>query len=336
MKKLFIALAIVLAGINPVLGNQPNQSPIMTLKPRQPNWRYEVAKMYPQGTPQVIVFYEPLAGGEEQPVKQVIFYENNRIQVEMDIVVVDEETPAAKEWNSQLVPHGTRVDFSPEGQLVKASGYNYGVLEGECKIFYGDGKLQNEATYSDGKIVGIAKAYYPDGQLKEEAYYENGQLEGEVVQYHPNGNKAAVFPHHEGKVEGIAMNWFPSGLLNVQRSFTDGQLNGDGKNPALIVYDEARNVVEVLDFRKGLATGLHIRYHDNGVESYRLNYKNGKKEGKEQFFGEDGTLLGEGLYQDGIPMGKHWRNHPNGTIAYQADFGKTGALQHPIAELSED
>jgi antitoxin component YwqK of YwqJK toxin-antitoxin module len=337
MKKLFVSLILILAGIQPALGSQPNSTALlMTLKPRQPNWRIEVVKMYSHGTPNVIVFYEPTLEGGERPVKQVTFHENSRIQIEMDVAVVDEESRGAKEWNSKIVPHGTRVDFNQEGQLVRVAAYQFGLLDGECKTFYGQGKIQNEATYLLGNLNGAAKSYYEDGKLKEEAYYENGLLEGEVIQYHSNGNRAALVPHHEGKVHGVAMNWFPSGILNVQRQFSEGILHGDGKNPAFIVYDEARNIVEVLDFRKGQPVGLHIRYHANGIESYRLNYKNGKKEGKEQFFAEDGVLLGEGLFRDGMAIGKHFRNHPNGTLAYEAHFDERGALLQPVVEFNQN
>ena len=334
MKKIFFAFAICLAAMSPLMG-APQQNPLsITLKPRQPNWRFEIVKIFPQGNPQLIHFYEPTVDGE-RIVKQVVFYENNQIQSEMDLIAVDAESEIAKEWQSSIVPHGARVDFSPEGKLLKVASYREGVMDGDCKLFYPNGQIQNEVTYVAGKMAGPTKSYYEEGQLKEEAYYKNGALEGDVVQYHPNGNKAALFPHSNGVLEGIAYSWFPSGNLSLQRRFSEGALHGDGKNSALIAYDEERNVIEMLDFRQGQAVGLHTRYYPNGAESYRVSYKNGKKEGKEKFFSDDGYLLGEGLFQNGLALGKHWRSHPDGTLAYEAHFDSKGVLVEPIVEYNE-
>ncbi len=87
MKKMFIALFLSLAGFNSLASAEQNTaSYLMTLKPRQPNWRFEVIKTFPQGNPQVIVFYEPIREGE-RAVKQVVFHENSRIMSEMDIIL---------------------------------------------------------------------------------------------------------------------------------------------------------------------------------------------------------------------------------------------------------
>jgi antitoxin component YwqK of YwqJK toxin-antitoxin module len=335
MKKIVFPFLIFLASLNLCLEAQSENlsSYLMTLKPRQPNWRFDVVKKHPSGNPAVILFYEPTLTGESA-VKQVIFHENGKIQTEMDLTRVEEDSSVVKEWNSPFVPHGTWVDFSVDGELLKTAVYQFGVLNGPCKTFYSNGQIQSEIVYENGCFAGIAKSYFEDGKLKEEAFYEKGLLQGDVVQYHPNGNKAALFPHQDGKLHGTSLHWFPSGILNVQRQFKEGELQGDGKNPALLVYDEERNLIEALDFRKNEPTGLHIRYDKKGNESYRCYYKNGKKEGKEQFF-EEGSLSGEGLFQKGVAVGRHWRNHPNGTLAYQANYSSKGELLEPICEFNE-
>ncbi len=116
----------------------------------------------------------------------------------------------------------------------------------------------------------------------------------------------------------------------------NGLLHGEGKNPAFIAYDEARNIVEVVDFRDGNPVGTHLRYYPNGKESYRVVFKNGKKHGQEQFFDEEGNLLGSGLFSEGRPMGKHWRNYPDGSLAYRAEFDNQGDLLLPICEYNTE
>src|SRR5690554_6456254 len=127
MRKIFFACALLL-GNGVLLASSEPVNPahlLMTLKPRQPNWRFEVVEAFPQGNPKKITFYEPTLEGE-RPVKQLVFYENSSIQSEVDVVQVDEESQATKEWGSTLVPHGTRVEFSPEGKVAKVGNYQWG------------------------------------------------------------------------------------------------------------------------------------------------------------------------------------------------------------------
>jgi len=307
-----------------------------SLKAREPNWRVEVVKSYPNGSPQVILFYQPLLDGTEKAVKEVFFHENGRIQTEMDIVIVDEGSPVAKEWGSTIVAHGMRVDFNQEGQLVKAASFERGLFQGEIRFFSPEGKVLLSQFFANGKPQGRAMAFYENGTLKEDATYSNGELDGDLIQYYETGVKALVLPHKNGKANGLSTEWFPSGAVRAERQFSNGQLSGDGKNPAVILYDEEHRVREVADFREGKSFGLHTRYHENGKEIYRVQYKNGVKVGKELYFGEDGALLGQGVFDLGAPQGKHWRNHPNGALASLAEYDSQGRLLGPITEFDEN
>src|SRR3989344_8243216 len=336
MKKLLFSLIFCFVGFAAEAAENKFDPGGLPCEPHQPNWRLEIVHAYSHGAPQSVLFYEPAAEADEQPVKEVGFYENGQIQFEMDVAVVDEDAPAALEWGSNIVPNGARVEFSPQGELLKISNYKFGKLQGECRYFYPNGKVERVVSYAGGEVVGSIRVFYEDGKIKEEAPNKKGQLAGDVVQYYPNGAKAAVIPHQEGKPHGLVVEWYPSGALKSQRQFFQGLLHGDGKNPAMISYDEKRNILEVVDFREGQPVGMHIRYHANGKESYRLSYKNGKKEGKEQFFSEEGVLLGEGLFQKGRAIGRHYREYANGNLAYLAEFDGEGTLLEPIAEFNED
>ena len=309
---------------------------VLSLKQRQPNWRSEIIKTFANGNPEQILLYEPLITGGEHPVKQISFYENGRIQAEMDVAQVAEDAPGAIQWKSTIVPHGARVELNADGQLRQIAQYRFGLLEGDSKTFFPNGKLETSSQYLHGVLNGVSQAFFANEQLKEELHYYNGQIDGDYVQYYENGAKALLFPHEEGKLHGVSCEWFPSGVLKFQRRFVQGVLHGDGKNPAVIAYDESRNIIEVVDFRQGVPFGMHIRYHKNGQEAYRVAYKNGKEEGKKQFFSESGSLLGEGSFSEGVPYGTHWRNYPDGQPAYLAKFDEEGNLLAPILEYHQN
>jgi len=70
-------------------------------------------------------------------------------------------------------------------------------------------------------------------------------------------------------------------------------------------------------------------------ESYKVQYRNGKKHGKEQLFSENGKVLGEGEFKEGVPLGKHWRNARKWTASLYRPFDQQGKLLEPILEFTD-
>lgn len=328
MKQLFLYALFAFCACLPLKAQQNDLLEAKkSLMQRQPNWRVEVEKTHPNGSLELVTFYRPKTQGEE-PIKQVRFYESGQIQWEMDVMLDSEK--------ETILPHGTRVEFFEGGKLFKVSRFIKGLLEGPLKIYYPDEKLQTFLSYHEGKLSGPVYSYYEKGSLKEEGYYENGLLEGALTQYYEEGGKAALIPHKKGKPHGVCFQWFPSGKLQMQKRFFEGELQGDGKTPALIHYDEEQNIIEALDFSHNLAQGYHLCYYPNGREKYRVFYREGKKEGKELFFSEEGETLGEGAFEEGIAVGTHFRKHPNGVNAFLAKFDSQNSSLEPISEYDEE
>jgi antitoxin component YwqK of YwqJK toxin-antitoxin module len=339
MKKTICFLTLVLCSLGFAGSNEPTHQPLPTLnlplKPREPNWRTEIVQQFPNGIPQTILFYQPLPNEKEIPVKQVMFHDNGKILSETDIAVVDEDSEAATMWKSKLVPHGVRIELNREGKLVKAANYQFGFLEGECRMLYPNAVPLLSQHFVHGKLEGKVQSFYEDGKLKEEASYHNGVLDGYFAKYNETGSKIASVFYKEGKPDGLAQEWFPSGVLLSQRHFINGELHGDGKNPAFIVYDEDKNIREVIDFRDGVPYGTQRQYHPNGKESYQVQFKNGLKEGKEFYYSDKGIVIGEGVFKGGKAVGKHWREHTNGSLAYLAEYNSSGKLLEPIVEMND-
>ena len=59
------------------------------LKIRQPNWHLRTIDKYPDGTPRLIIYYEPILGKNyEIPVKQALLAENGKVVEETDLQVL--------------------------------------------------------------------------------------------------------------------------------------------------------------------------------------------------------------------------------------------------------
>jgi len=306
-----------------------------TLRPGQPHWRSQIAEAYPSGVPLRVMFFEQIGDQKETAVKQRGFYPNGQVKFEMDLTTVEEDSPGAKEWKSTFVPHGVGLWLHENGRVEKIAHYDRGVLHGEMKLHYPDGTPKGTCVFQQGKRHGKMVVYYEDGLKAEEASYLDDKLTGDLIRYYPKNVRAQLIPYEDGVPHGHAMDWYESGALKASRRFDKGLLHSDGKNPAVVVYNEEHAIQEVQDFQHGEAIGTHLRYHPNGKESYKVLYKNGKKEGKEQFFSKEGKLLGEGLYQAGIAIGKHWRNHENGKQAFLAEFDEQGKLKSPVEEFND-
>ncbi len=132
---IYIVAVVLMAGVGHTEPPKEAVSVLLSLKQRQPNWRSEIVKLYPNGTPESVLLYEPIFEGGEKPTKQLFFYEIGQIRTEVDIIAVDQDSPGAKAWKSTIVPHGARVDLSPEGQLQHTAEYRYGLNHGMDQIF---------------------------------------------------------------------------------------------------------------------------------------------------------------------------------------------------------
>ena len=192
--------------------------------------------------------------------------------------------------------------------------------------------MKTEGAFKQGQRHGLLISYNPEGIKQEQAFYSNGALEDELIRYYPKGARATLIPYKNGLPHGNAMEWYESGSLKASAVYSSGVLHSDTRNPALILYSGDKTILEVRDYKQGEPTGSHIKYHSNGKEQYKIYYQNGKKQGTEQYFGVDGSLIGECTYQDGVGVGKHWIRHENGVLAYVAEYDSNGSLVSPIQE----
>jgi len=314
---------------------QEQASLLSLLTQKEPNHRAATDEVFPDQSPKVVTFFAPGQNGNELPVKRIEFYDDRSIKYEMDLCEVQTGTKAHELWNSTIVPHGVRVDFYSKGNISKISLYKEGLLHGPVKLFHSNGKLKSHLMYEDNEGTGPYQAFDEKGAKKEEGEFIKGKVHGSYTYYYPEGTQAAVIPYLMGKVDGTIEEWHENGALKAKRRMKEGKPNGNGKEPALQLFDKEHNLVESLDFKDGIPEGNLLRFHPNGQESYKISFSKGKKEGFERFYDQEGNLLGKGIYKKGMPVGKHYRNHPNNKLASEAEFDDQGNMVKPAFEYNE-
>ncbi len=304
------------------------------LKKRLPEWNPMVCEKHLNGSPKRVVFYEEDDEGKEQPVKQITFFETGQTQEETDLMVL-EKKELDESVSKNGIPHGVNVLFYENGQVKRVAFFHRGRLHGTSKIFYPDGKLNHVTTYKEGLPDGAIISYYESGKIIAEGVYKDGKLIGEYFRYYESGEKESLAHYIDGVLDGKVFEWYENGNQKSIHHYLKGALHSKEGQPAIIIYDKNGSIEEIQYFENNIPVKSHIKYHPNERESYRVSFQKGKKDGKEVWQSDTGRLVGEGLYVEGKKVGKHWKEHENGTLAFLADYDKEGCLKEPIRNFDE-
>ncbi len=332
------------------------------LKKREPNWRPSVQKNYPDGTPEVILFFEPEKGGSSEiPVKFITNYPDGKIHVETDIQF----------HKDRLVADGASATYTTDGTLHIYASYKEGKLDGTIKIFTANGHLKSSYRVHEGILEGTKESYYESGKIEERSHYSSGKLHGKMEKFYENGSMAAVLHFDKGVLDGESVEWNPDGSVKEKLVYISGVQYNSQKlpyyNPNLVplqpLSEEASNVVpdqnqvedytenqihegEVINKRKdgtlakklnylhGKSHGEQISYHPNGKQEALLTYSEGVLDGKKILMDETGVLLEEATYKNGDLEGRYFVRRPNGqeVISHYKNNRLYGLYQvfHPL------
>lgn len=168
-----------------------------------------------------------------------------------------------------------------EEDCNKCSAYQF--FDGKCIPRTGlghrvDEKGRWEIPYVNGKEHGIVKVFYPDNMLKYIMSYKWGKQEGEQLYYNAKGEQIYVLPYKDGKMHGKYV-YFP---------------RAEGKTA--IRFGVKQEVDFVDDKREGLA----VIYYDNEKIRQETQWHNDKEHGYDRLYNEDGKLLIEAFFEDGV------------------------------------
>lgn len=293
-----------------------------TLKKIEPNFRLERVE-------NKVYYYAPSLGKKEMEgvVKEVTYSPEGKEEVERDLI----ELPSGK-----IVSHGVSVAYYPSGALQRISFFDKGKLHGMVQTLYENGRVAQVCSYSQDVRHGKWVSYDEKGHLIKEGCYREGNPVGTFCSYYPSGQRHTEESYEDGVLHGQHSEWYEDGSLAAVLFFKKGVLHGTEAQPAKMLYYPDHAPKEVLNFQYGIPVGTHTQYYENGSISYQVTYKNGKKEGVEQFFSPEGALIGQGTYTKERPIEDHIRRDVKGVIIYEAHYDSRGSLLKPIVEYNEE
>ena len=113
-------------------------------------------------------------------------------------------------------------------------------------------------------------------------------------------------------------------IRDLKVEFKNGQPNG-----SVTAYDWDGNIIFEATLKNGILHGKYTSYHrwqkDGRKPFVKVNYKNGKKEGKVIYTSEKGKLLGKAIYKKDQPRRGKFYNSPFEFQKYK--FGKLQGIQ---------
>ncbi|MCT4589371.1 MAG: hypothetical protein N4A71_16220 [Carboxylicivirga sp.] len=184
---------------------------------------------------------------------------------------------------------------------------------------------------------GTYKTYYPSGQLSAEGKVKDGLRYGKWISYYTNGKKREI-GEYENEIYKIQNSWDSEGKAMVvdgngdYQSYYDDEtkihqtgqvLNGLREGTWSTLYESTQSLYQVDNYKAGRQLGESKVYYEtgelyasgqmkdniqdgewnwyyiSGVHSSKVTFRNGKKEGTQIMWGEDGKKTKEEYYANG-------------------------------------
>ena len=188
--------------------------------------------------------------------------------------------------------------------------------ERTIKVFYYDnGQKKGQFHYKDGELDGLWTEWYENGQKEWEVNFKDGEQDGLWTKWHENGQKELEGNYKDGEQEGLRQQWDENGQKKLEGNFKDGEQEGlwiewytNGqkerefhfKNDNLVSASvwkpdgEPCPITKIVD-----GSGIVLISYENGQKFKETHYKDGKKDGLETWWDEDGNKNFEIEYKDG-------------------------------------
>ncbi|MDF1674008.1 MAG: hypothetical protein P1U41_10905 [Vicingaceae bacterium] len=252
--------------------------------------------------------------------------------------------------------YGTWKKFYDNGKLKEESRYKNDLLNGYLKEYDKSGTLVNATLYIDGvaqiyseeiSSLDIRKEYYEDGSLKKEGIYDivgkenglfkyfdkKGKIEKTEIYYH--GVLLAIgLVDDEGRRQGYWEEYYlePEGQLKSKGKYKDGK-----KIDEWTFFFENNKLQQVGKYLKDeQPTGLWKWYYESGKLLREENFRKGLEDGMMHEYLEDGYIITEGEYIDGLKEGEWIYEHgDHKEIGNYRDGQKSGLWKYYYLKNNE-
>lgn len=176
--------------------------------------------------------------------------------------------------NGNKVLHGNHCTYF-NNEIQNCIAYEYGRISGYV-IAYKNGKIISKVHYENGMMNGLFLKYYTNSQIKTKGKYKDGKRQGVWREYFKNGNMKS-----KGK-------YTPSFYIVQYDSFDDFTFK---------VLDENMEIVKSSNYCTQV--NQYLEYIKYEAKRFDLPHYIFLKNGKWEYWSEDGTLIKTEYYDKG-------------------------------------
>lgn len=257
---------------------------------------------------------------------------------------------------------GMWISYYSDGKIACYMPFKNGVKDGVVKSLYENGNVSSETKYINNRLEGISTHYYSDGKLSHTETYVNDTLNGLAKEYYENGILKEEKYFKKGKRDSTYLFYYDSGVLWEHIIYKNGNEynvlaynSPDGKpincctlkdgNGIMRFYDESSKMTKEISYKNSMKDGPYklvengivrddgnykenvyhgewIEYYETGELYLKINYTEGKKNGKATYFFKDGTISQQGEFindeQEGV-----WKSFDkNNNLKSETTFSK--------------
>ena len=229
-----------------------------------------------------------------------------------------------REWDENGIRSvGSWNDGKMEDGFVYERDENQEIKRG---LLYENGEMKYVVMEFSGSIMTV---YYPDGKLFYEGEFKFNEEYGLFV---PNG-KGKIYDKdgetlmYSGELKDDKPNGFGTGYKNGHVVYT-GEWKDEKAEGSGTVYKNG-HVVYTGECKNGMAEGFGTKY-ENGHVVYTGEYKNNLRNGKGKEMDENGKVVFDGEWKDGIGKGKEMDE--NGNVVYEGEWnnGKRNGIGREV------
>jgi len=143
-----------------------------------------------------------------------------------------------------------------------------------------------------------------------------GDIYAYITSYHPNGHIRQYLEVVNNRAFGAYREWHENGILKLDTYIIGGEadINTSAEKSWLFegcsqVWDEEEHLIAQIQYANGELEGTSVYYHPNRVIWKLIPYHLGQIEGNSKIFLDDGTLLQETEFCNGVkegPSRRYW------------------------------
>lgn len=254
------------------------------------------------------------------------------------------------------------ISYHENGKLFQKGQYRRDKQVGQWKIYNDNGFIVASGEFDNGELTGLWQYYYENGEPSHEIDYIDKtiskimnawDLTGEQLVSNGNGNFKAFFDNtsisQEGKLEfgkrvGEWKTYFPDGKLKEVGDYMLGvfhlksawnqeeeQMVKNGIGEYVSYFDSSSYIYEKGLFKNGLKNGYwEIRYPNTILQQQELFFDDGKLNGRNVNYYNNGNLMSEGTFDEDKKVGEWKWYYESGqlqcTVKYEDDEKKGDQL----------